>query len=166
MLDFFPLRVSLAEFSANRQKRGGALVTDPGDSRRKPAVKHNLTSILLLMKNSETREYLWNLLTENLYFPIAVKDQKELLHSVQQGESAIILIDCSAVTAFGARILSKIKVACRSCRVIIFCNKSHLSDKSHRELIKDILDIGVYACILTPYQDWEILSMISCYAPR
>jgi len=166
MFDLFPLRVSWAEFSANRQKAGGPLVTDPGDSRRKLAVKPNLTSILLLMRNSETRDYLSNLLTENLYSPILVKDQKELLHSVQQRESAIILIDCRAVTAYGARILSKIKVACQSCRVIIFCEKAHLSDKSHRELIKDILDIGVYACILTPYQDWEILSMISCYAPR
>lgn len=128
---------------------------------RKPTAKHNPTPILLLVGNGCTRDYLSNLLSENNYSPLLMTDPEELLRSLKGKEFAIILIDCRAVSAFGTRILSKIKVSCRLCRIIIFCDKEHLCEKRHRELIKEILAIGVYACILAPYKEWEVLSMVS-----
>jgi DNA-binding NtrC family response regulator len=151
-----------AEFFQNRQginrKISELERQNPGG---KPTAKHKPTPILLLVGNSRTRDYLSSLLSENNYSPLLMTDPEELLRSLKGKEFAIILIDCRAVSAFGTRILSKIKVACRLCRIIIFCNKEHLCDKRHRELIKEILAIGVYACILAPYKEWEVLSMVS-----
>jgi DNA-binding response OmpR family regulator len=117
----------------------------------------------LLVGNSQTRDYLSSLLAENNYFPLLMTDLEELLHSLKEKQFAIILIDCSAVASYGTRMLSKIKVSCQRCRIIIFCDKQHLCDKLHRELINEIMNIGVYACILAPYKEWEVLSMFSYY---
>ena len=151
-----------AEFFQNRQRINGKLFElERQNSRRKPATNHKPAPILLLVGNGRTRDYLSSLLLENNYSPLLMTDPEELLRSLKGKEFAIILIDCSAVSSFGTRILSKIKVACRLCRIIIFCDKDHLCDKRHRELIKEILAIGVYACILAPYKEWEVLSMVS-----
>jgi len=151
-----------AEFFQTRQGINGKLSElkrqNPG---RKPTAKHKPTPIMLLVDNGRTREYLSNLLSENNYSPLLMTDPEELLRSLKGKEFAIILIDCRAVSSFGTRMLSKIKVCCRLCRIIIFCDKEHLCDKRHRELIKEILTIGVYACILAPYKEWEVLSMVS-----
>jgi len=133
------------------------------NSRETPIVKNKPTPILLLVGNSQTRDYLSGLLAENNYFPLLMSDSEELLHTLKEKQFAIILIDCSAITSYGTRILSKIRVSCRLCRIIIFCDKEHLRDNLHRELIKETLDVGVYACILAPYKEWEVLSMFSYY---
>lgn len=132
--------------------------------KEKPIARNMPTPILLLVANSQTRDYLSRLLAENRYFPLLMTNSGNLLHSLKEKQASIILIDCFAVTSYGARILSKIKVACPSGRIIIFCDKAHLCDKAHRELIKEVMDIGVYACILAPYRDWEVLSLVS-YCP-
>jgi len=119
------------------------------------------TPVLLLLGDSQIHDYLTKLLQENHYFPLLVHDSHELIESLKEKRADIILIDCGAVTLHGIRLIPKIKVSCPRCRIIIFCDKEHLCDKAHRELIKEILNIGVYACILTPYKDWEILSLIS-----
>jgi len=93
-----------------------------------------------------------------------VPNQEELLRVLKENQFAIVLIDCGAVYIYGARIISKIKVVCKHGRVILFCNKAHLCDSQHRDLIKDILTIGVYACILAPFNDWEVLSMVTYYS--
>jgi PleD family two-component response regulator len=151
-----------AEFFQNRQRINDKLSElKHQNPRRKPTAKHKPTPILLLVGNGRTRDYLSSLLSENNYSPLLMTDPEELLRSLKGKEFAIILIDCRAVSSFGTRILSRIKVSCRHCRIIIFCDKEHLCDKWHRELIKEILAIGVYACILAPYKEWEVLSMVS-----
>jgi len=152
-----------AEFLQNRQRITGKITQiDRKYSRENPTVVNNPTPILLLVCNSQTQSYLSSLLTEYNYSPLLMKDPEELLHSLKERQSAIILVDCCAVTYFGTRILSKIRVSCPLSRVIFLCNKDHLCDKLHRELIKEVMNIGVYACILAPYKEWEILSMVSC----
>ena len=84
---------------------------------------------------------------------------------LKENQFAIVLIDCGALYVYGARIISKIKVVCQHGRIIIFCNKAHLCDCQHRDLIKDILAIGVYACIVAPFNDWEVLSLVA-YDPQ
>ena len=151
-----------AKFFQNRQRINEKLSElERQNPRRKSTTGQKPTPILLLVGNGRTRDYLSNLLSENNYSPLLMTDSEELLRSLKGKEFAIVLIDCSAVSSFGTRILSKIKVSCRLCRIIIFCDKEHLCDKRHRELIKEILAIGVYACILAPYKEWEVLSMVS-----
>ena len=91
-------------------------------------------------------------------------DQMELLRELKKNQFATILIDCEAVTFNGIGIISKIKVACRNSHIIIFCDKSHLADSQHRELIKEILAIGVYACIMAPFKGWEVISLVSYFS--
>ena len=69
---------------------------------------------------------------------------------------------CEALSRYGAGICSKIKLACQYCRVVLFCDKAL---EAHRKIIKDAMEIGIYACLLPPYADWEILTMVSYY-PR
>ena len=90
-------------------------------------------------------------------------DQQELLRTLKKKQFATVMIDCGAVSVYGAGIISKIKVACRQSRIIIFCDKTHLADSQHREFIKEILAIGVYACIVAPYKGWEVISLSSYY---
>ena len=91
-------------------------------------------------------------------------DQKELLHELKKTQCATVMVDCGAVSVSGAGIISKIKVACRHSRIIIFCDKEHLVDSLHRELIKEIIAIGVYACVVAPYKEWEVISLASYYS--
>ncbi|MEJ2673164.1 MAG: hypothetical protein P8168_13385, partial [Deltaproteobacteria bacterium] len=46
--------------------------------------------------------------------------------------------------------------------VVLFCDKTL---ETHRKIIKEAMEIGIYACLLPPYEDWEILTMVSYY-PR
>ena len=119
---------------------------------------------MLLISEPQMCNDLCSLLVENNYYPLLLPNQEELLRVLKENQFAIVLIDCGSVYVYGARIISKIKVACQHGRIIIFCNKAHLCDSQHRDLIKDILTIGVYACILVPFTDWEVLSMITYYS--
>jgi AmiR/NasT family two-component response regulator len=67
---------------------------------------------------------------------------------------AIVMVDYEVVTSYGARIYSRINVACSGCKCIMFC------DQDHRDLIKEAVEHEVYACILAPYEEWEVLTMI------
>jgi response regulator RpfG family c-di-GMP phosphodiesterase len=159
-----PFRGIFNEFFQNKHK---IIASFPYQKRQKSggriAAKNQPTSIMLLVGDSQTRDHLFKLLVENNYFPELIKDPENLLQLLKEKQTAIVLIDCQAVSAYGTRILTKIKVACRLCRLIMFCDKSHLADKEHRELLKEVLNIGVYACILAPYKEWEVLSMFSYF---
>jgi len=116
----------------------------------------------LLVFDEPTRQHLMELLRGNGYAPQAVPDLGGVLVSLKGQECATVFVDCEAVTRYGGGIYSKIKVACRYCRVILLCDKTH---KSHREIIRQAMEIGIYACLLAPYEDWEVLAMVRYY-PR
>jgi response regulator RpfG family c-di-GMP phosphodiesterase len=126
--------------------------------------QHKTSDIFLLISNNQTRNYLRNLLVENHYSPLLIADQEELWRVLKDNQCAVVLIDCGAVNVFGARTISKIKVVCPQGRIIILCDKAHLCDSQHRDFIKEILNIGVYACILAPYKEWEVLSLVAYYS--
>lgn len=123
-------------------------------------IHHDKSSpILLLIADQQTRHNLFSLLTENQLLPRLMGDQKELLRELKKTRCATVLIDCGAVGGYGTGIISKIKVACQHSRIIVFCAKEHLPDSQHREIIKEILAIGVYACVMAPYKGWEVISL-------
>ena len=64
------------------------------------------------------------------------------------------MIDYEVVKSYGVRIYSRINVACPGCNAILLC------DQDHRDFIKEAVEHGVYACILAPYEEWEVLTMI------
>jgi len=154
------------EVFPNNQKASGKIYTSgPANTGKDLIPAKKSAPILLLISDPQTRNHLWRLLVENHYFPVLIADQEELFRVLRGNQFSMVLIDCAAVSCYGARTISKIKVACRHGRIIVFCDKAHLCDSRHRDLIKEILAIGVYACIVAPYREWEVLSLVA-YDPQ
>jgi DNA-binding response OmpR family regulator len=114
-------------------------------------------ALLLLVGNDKTRDYLVNLLREHHYAPVIMSDPGELVQNLKGQQYATVFLDCEAVPLYGPGIYSRIKVACQNCRVVLLCDKAH---KSHRDIIKEAMEIGVYACLLAPFEGWEVLTMV------
>ena len=111
-------------------------------------------SILVLIANEKIRSYVLALCKRNNYYPLIGTDPEELIKRFKKRHSGIVMMDYEVVKSYGARIYSRINVACPACNVILFC------DQDHRDLIKEAVEHGVYACILAPYEEWEVLTMI------
>jgi len=112
------------------------------------------TVILLLLANEGIRSYILSLCKKNDYDYIVVVDPEDLIETIKRLDGAIAFMDREAVNVYGARIYSRINVTCPGCNVIL------LSDQDHKNLIKEAMELGVYACILAPYEEWEVLTMI------
>jgi len=110
--------------------------------------------VLLLVCNKETREYLSDLLRRNSYSPQAFSVPADLLNHLRAGTDVIVFVDGQAVSNCGAGIFSKIRESCSGCKVIFLC------DRAHRELIKEAMGLGAYGCVLEPYEEWEVLTMV------
>ncbi len=119
------------------------------------------TAPLLLITNPEVRQHIFDLLQESHYDPLAVATPAEVLQHLKEKKYPVIFMDCGAVAAFGLGIFSKFKVACQSCRLILICDKAH---KSHRQIVLGAIEIGIYACLLAPYEDWEVLTLVRFYS--
>ncbi|MDP3181465.1 MAG: hypothetical protein Q8M54_01450 [Desulfobaccales bacterium] len=121
--------------------------------------KRKQAPFFLLVANDQTRNYLLDLLKGNNYFPEVMPEPSELIQILKKQACAIVFADCETIALYGAGIFAKVKVACPNCKIVLFGDRAHLRNKSHRDLIKEAMDIGVYACILAPYEEWEVLSM-------
>ena len=111
-------------------------------------------SILVLITNEKIRSYIIEICKRNNLQPLISVDLEELVKKIKKMHSAIVMIDYEVVTSYGARIYSRINVACPGCKCIMLC------DQNHRVFIKEAVEHGVYACILEPYEEWEVLTMI------
>lgn len=110
--------------------------------------------IFVLIANEKIRSYVIGLCKKNNLRPLIGADLEELVKRIKKIYSAIVILDYEVVNTYGARIYSRINVACTGCNAILLC------DQDHRGLIKQAVDLGVYACILAPYEEWEVLTMI------
>ncbi len=120
-------------------------------------------ALFLLIGNDKTRNYLLNLLQEHNYAPVAMSDPDELVQALKGYQYATVFLDCEAVPLYGPGIYSRLKVACPYCRVVLLCDKSH---KKHRDIIKEAMEIGAYACLLAPFEGWEVLAMAKHSQPK
>lgn len=85
---------------------------------------------------------------------LIVTDPEELVDTIKRMDSVIAFVDYEAVKSFGAKVYSRVNVACPGCNIIL------LSDHGHKHLVKEAMELGAYACILAPYEEWEVLTMI------
>ena len=114
----------------------------------------NKIPILVLIANEKLRNYILELCKRNNLHPLIGADLEELIKKSKTRQSGIVMMDYEVVKSYGARIYSRINVACPGCNAILLC------DQDHRDLIKEAVEHGVYACILAPYEEWEVLTMI------
>ena len=42
-------------------------------------------------------------------------------------------------------------------RIVLLCDKRH---HEHRDIVKEAMDLGIYACLLAPFAEWEVLAMV------
>jgi len=110
--------------------------------------------ILVLITNESIRSYVIDLCKRNNLHSLISADLEELVKKIKKMRSAIVIMDYGVVNSYGRRIYSRINVACPGCKCIMLC------DQDHRDLIKEAVEHGVYACILAPYEEWEMLTMI------
>lgn len=110
--------------------------------------------ILVLITNENLRSYILELCKRNNFSPLVGADLEELVVRIKKMRSAIVIMNDEVVGSYGARIYSRINVACPGSNVILLC------DQDHRDLIKEAVEHGVYACILAPYEEWEVLTVI------
>jgi len=108
----------------------------------------------VLIANKKTRSYVMGLCKRNNLNPLIGADFEELVKKIKKMRSAIVIMDYEVVNTYGVRIYSRINVACPGCNAILLC------DQKHRGLIQQAVELGVYACILAPYEEWEVLTMI------
>lgn len=112
---------------------------------------------LLLVANPQVRDFLVSFLESHEYLPLVGGNLGEILHALKGQTSATVFVDCQTVGTYGTGLYAKIKVACPTCRVVLLCDKSH---KEHRDLVKEAMELGVYACLLAPFAEWEVLAVV------
>lgn len=109
---------------------------------------------LILVFRDELRSRLCDLLVKNHLIPGVVTGVDELLGAFKRGNDAIVFIESEVVNTFGSAVYMKVKTACHGSRIILLC------EHSHRDLIKEAMAHGVYGCVLEPYREWEVMSMV------
>jgi DNA-binding NtrC family response regulator len=119
-------------------------------------------AVAILVAHEPVRKALQELLQENGYSASVVANPQQVIRLLRQKKCATVFVDCEALKSHGTGVCSKFKVACQYCRVVLLCDKSFAGN---RQIIKEAMDIGIYACLLPPYKDWEVLTMVSYY-PR
>jgi DNA-binding NtrC family response regulator len=110
--------------------------------------------IFVLIVNERLKSYIIDLCKRNNLRPFTGADPEELVKKVKKRPGAVVVMDYEIVNAYGPRIYSRINVACPGCNLLLLC------DQGHRDLIKEAVEHDVYACILPPYEEWEVLTMI------
>ena len=112
------------------------------------------TVILLLLANEKIRRYILDLCQENNYKYLVANHPEALVKTIKKQGSAIVFVDYEAIKICGSGIYSRVKVACPGCNIIL------LSNQDHQKLIKEAMEHGAYACIMSPYEKWEVLTII------
>jgi len=108
----------------------------------------------IMVLNDEVRSHIMNLLRKNEHFSVGIVPLDELINPSKRVSNAIILIDSEGVLAYGVTIISKLKTSCPECKLIVLCSQAH------RSMIKRVMELGAYGCIIEPYQEWEFLTMV------
>jgi DNA-binding NtrC family response regulator len=114
-------------------------------------------ALLLWVADGQSRDFLVHLLEAQEYAPRLVGNPVEALQTLKGQEQATVFVDCQTVSTYGPGLYAKMKVACPRCRVVLLCDKSH---QEHRDIVKEAMDLGIYACLLAPFADWEVLAMV------
>jgi PleD family two-component response regulator len=132
----------------------------PRELRHPPA--QGKPAVAILVAHEPVRKGLQELLQENGYPASVMANPQQVIRFLRQKKCATVFVDCEALKTHGTGVCSKFRVACQYCRVVLLCDKSLAGN---RQIIGEAMEIGIYACLLPPYKDWEVLTMVSFY-PR
>lgn len=108
----------------------------------------------MLALDAKIHEHMMNLLRKRSYPVVEIAVLEDLLRSLKEENTAIVLLDSETMLAYGAATVSKIKMSCQDCKVILLCAQTH------RDLIKPAMGLGTYGCIIEPYPEWELATIV------
>lgn len=108
----------------------------------------------VLAVNQEVRRHILDLLKKNELSAAEVSNLDDLVNFLKSRKTSLIFVDSDAVEAYGTWTVSRIKTACRECRLILLCSQNQ------RNMVRRIMELGAYGCIIEPYPEWELLTMI------
>jgi len=114
-------------------------------------------ALLILVANAETRDFLVTFLEGHEYVPRVGGNLAEVVQILKGLTRVTVFVDCQTVSTYGPGLYAKMKVACPQCRLVLLCDKSH---EDLRELVKEAMELGVYACLQAPFAEWEVLAMV------
>jgi DNA-binding NtrC family response regulator len=115
------------------------------------------SALFLLVADSQVRDFLVHFLESQEFAPRVVRNPGEALQTLKGQDQALVFMDCQTVSAYGPGLYAKMKVACPRCRIVLLCDKRH---HEHRDIVKEAMDLGIYACLLAPFAEWEVLAMV------
>ena len=108
----------------------------------------------VLILDDEVRARILNLLAKHEHLGVGVTSPDELIAPLKRESGSTILIDCESVLTYGVTVISKLKATCPESKLILFCSRTH------RRIIKPVMELGAYGCIIEPYREWEFLTMV------
>lgn len=111
-------------------------------------------TIFLLVSDQQIRGHLQELLKKNEYKPVVVTGLDRLLKRLKATPEAIVFLDGESVSIYGPGIYAKIKARAQRERIVLLCNEPH------RGFVKEAMELGAYGCILEPFAEWEVLTIV------
>lgn len=108
----------------------------------------------VLALSEKVRLHVSNLLQKNGYPTVCTEDLDGLVDSIKGKKCALIFVDSEAVLAYGTWIIPRVRAACHECKIILLCSQLH------RNLVQRVMELGAYGCIIEPYPEWELLTMV------
>ncbi len=115
---------------------------------------HERSNLALLALDEDIRRDIVAMLDRHEYSPAVVSSIEGIVESPRGRGSGIVFLDLEAVRIYGIGIYSKIKSAYQGWKIVLLC------DRSHRDQIKEAMDLGAYCCVLEPYAEWEIMTIV------
>jgi DNA-binding NtrC family response regulator len=115
-----------------------------------------VTALVLFVQDAEALFTLRDFLDQHQLPTIAADTLADLIQILKAGPETTVFVDCQALQTFGLGLLAKIRVAAPPARLVLLCSRTH----QHRHLIREAMALGAYACVLAPYQDYEVLTLV------
>lgn len=117
-------------------------------------------SLKILTKNKSLAFHFKKILEANGYGLDWYRNYPMFLEKMGKTPVKAVFLDVEVVRELGSRIYKQIKKTSSNVAIVL------LHTESDHDLVKEAMERGVYGCIRTPYEDWEILKMATFLATR
>lgn len=108
----------------------------------------------LLILDDDVRSRILSMLEKHKNFKVKIAFPYELSGSPKGEINSIILIDYLSVLTYGLSVISRLKFCRPDSKLVLLCSQDN------RYLIGRVMGLGAYGCILEPYEEWELLTMV------
>lgn len=109
----------------------------------------------LLILDDDVRTRILSMLEKHDNFKVTIVFPDELSARPKREINSIILIDYLSILTYGITVISRLKSSRPHSKLVLLCSQNE------RHLIGRVMELGAYGCIVEPYEEWELLAMVS-----